>query len=32
MIDYISLPDKARLSVSYSGEEGAEGFFGIKKL
>jgi hypothetical protein len=32
MIDYISLPEKARISVSYSGEEGADGFFGIKKL
>lgn len=32
MIDYISLAEKARISVSYSGEDGAEGFFGIKKL
>jgi hypothetical protein len=32
MIDYISLAEKARISVSYSGDEGGDGFFGIKKL
>lgn len=32
MTDFIALPAKARLSISYSGEVGAEGFFGIRKL
>ena len=32
LIDYIALPARARLSLSYSGEPGAEGFFGLRKL
>ena len=31
MVDFILLPDNAKLSVSYTGEKGI-GFFGIKKL
>jgi hypothetical protein len=32
MTDFILLPPKARLSISYSGEGEVEGFFGLKKL
>jgi hypothetical protein len=32
LIDFIALPAKARISISYSGEPGAEGFFGLRKL
>ncbi|KAJ4453016.1 hypothetical protein PAPYR_12632 [Paratrimastix pyriformis] len=32
MIDFLALPARARLAVSYNGEEGAEGFFGLRKL
>ena len=32
LIDFIALPAKARVSLSYSGEPGAEGFFGLRKL
>ncbi len=32
LIDFIALPAKARVSISYSGEGGAEGFFGLRKL
>ena len=32
LIDFIALPAKARVSISYSGEAGAEGFFGLRKL
>jgi hypothetical protein len=32
LIDFIAIPERARLSISYSGEEGAEGFMGLKKL
>jgi len=32
LIDFIALPAKARVSISYSGEQGAEGFFGLRKL
>jgi hypothetical protein len=32
LIDFIALPAKARISISYSGEAGAEGFFGLRKL
>jgi len=32
MIDFIAIPERARVSLSYSGEEGAEGFLGLKKL
>ena len=31
MVDFIILPDKAKLSISYTGEEGI-GFLGLKKL
>jgi len=30
--DVLALPSKARVSLCYSGEEGSEGFMGIKKL
>ena len=30
--DYIALPARARLSLSYNGEPGAEGFLGLRKL
>ena len=32
LIDFIALPARARISVSYSGESGAEGFLGLRKL
>lgn len=32
MIDYICIPEKSRIAISYSGEEGGEGFFGMKKI
>ena len=32
MIDYIMLPDKAKLQISYVGDEGGIGFVGLKKL
>ncbi|KAA6372850.1 MAG: hypothetical protein EZS28_031623 [Streblomastix strix] len=32
MIDFIALPPNAKLSVSYSGEDNAEGFIGLRKL
>jgi len=32
MIDFLALPAHARLAISYSGEEGAEGFMGLRKL
>ncbi len=32
MIDFISLPARARVSVSYSGERKCEGFLGLRKL
>jgi hypothetical protein len=32
MHEYIALPERANLTVSYSGEEDAEGFLGLKKL
>ena len=32
LIDFITLPARARLSISYSGEACAEGFFGLRKL
>lgn len=32
LIDFIALPARARLSLSYSGEAGAEGFIGLRKL
>ena len=32
MIDFIALPARARISISYSGDVGAEGFLGLRKL
>jgi len=32
LIDYVCLPERARISVSYSGDEGGEGFMGIRKI
>jgi len=32
MIDFISLPPRARISISYSGEQEVEGFLGLRKL
>jgi len=32
MTDFIHLPQKARISVSYSGEGEVEGFLGLRKL
>eukprot|EP01022_Parablepharisma_sp_SALTPOND_P018885 TRINITY_DN3149_c2_g1_i1.p1 TRINITY_DN3149_c2_g1~~TRINITY_DN3149_c2_g1_i1.p1 ORF type:complete len:945 (+),score=132.86 TRINITY_DN3149_c2_g1_i1:1642-4476(+) len=32
LIDFISLPPRARVSVSYSGEADVEGFLGLRKL
>lgn len=32
MIDYINLPDRSRISIIYSGEEGGEGFLSLRRL
>jgi len=32
MIDFVSLPPRARISVSYIGELDVEGFLNLKKL
>ena len=32
LIDYLALPPKARVSISYQGEEGGEGFMGLRKM
>jgi len=32
LVDYVALPPKARISCSYQGEEGGEGFIGLRKL
>ena len=32
LIDYLALPLKARISCSYQGEEGGEGFLGLRKM
>ena len=32
LIDYLALPPKARVSCSYIGEEGGEGFHGLRKI
>jgi hypothetical protein len=32
IIEFISLPAKAKISVSFNGETGAEGFVGLRKL
>ena len=31
LLDYLALPPKARVSISYQGEEGGEGFLGLRK-
>jgi len=32
LIDYICLPERSRIAISYSGEEGAEGFLALRKI
>jgi len=32
LIDFIALPGRARISISYNGDVGGEGFFGLRKL
>jgi hypothetical protein len=32
LVDYICLPERSRIAISYSGEEGAEGFLGLRKI
>lgn len=32
MIDFIALPNNANIAITYTGEDGAEGFLGLKKL
>lgn len=32
MVDFICVPERSRISISYSGEEGGEGFLGLRKL
>jgi hypothetical protein len=32
LIDFIVLPARARLSITYTGEFGGEGFVGLKRL
>ncbi len=32
MVDFICLPERSRISISYSGEEGGEGFLGLRKI
>jgi len=32
LLDYLALPPKARVSISYQGEEGGEGFLGLRKM
>jgi hypothetical protein len=32
MIDFIALPARARVSLSYSGDKKCEGFLGLRKL
>mmetsp|Transcript_29692 Transcript_29692/g.95427 ORF Transcript_29692/g.95427 Transcript_29692/m.95427 type:complete len:501 (+) Transcript_29692:516-2018(+) len=32
MVDFLALPPKARVALTYSGEEGGEGFLGLRKL
>ena len=32
LIDFVALPARARISISYSGDLGAEGFLGLRKL
>ena len=32
MIDYLALPDNAKVAISYNGEDSGEGFMSIRKL
>jgi hypothetical protein len=32
LLDFVALPARARLSLSYSGEAHGEGFFNVRKL
>ena len=32
MVDFIALPARAKISLSYSGEKKCEGFLGLRKL
>ena len=32
MIDYLSLPARARISFTYIGDKGCDGFFSLKRL
>jgi hypothetical protein len=32
MIDFIALPARARISLSYTGDKKCEGFLGLRKL
>eukprot|EP00698_Gefionella_okellyi_P022603 TRINITY_DN750_c0_g2_i1.p1 TRINITY_DN750_c0_g2~~TRINITY_DN750_c0_g2_i1.p1 ORF type:complete len:432 (-),score=120.43 TRINITY_DN750_c0_g2_i1:55-1350(-) len=32
LVDFLALPQRARIAISYNGEEGAEGFLGLRKL
>jgi len=32
LVDFIALPARARVSISYSGDQGAEGFLALRKL
>jgi hypothetical protein len=32
LVDYLMLPDQAKISVSYVGDEGGVGFIGLKKM
>jgi hypothetical protein len=32
MIDFVVLPARARISITYTGEPGAEGFLSLKRL
>jgi hypothetical protein len=32
LIDFLALPPKARIAITYNGEDGGEGFISLKKL
>jgi len=32
LLDFLALPPKARVACSYKGDEGGEGFLGLRKL
>jgi hypothetical protein len=32
LVDFLALPPKARIAVTYNGESGGEGFISLKKL